>query len=51
METIMVRTSVIQQSSARFIKKFYYKASDINYVALKLRFAEPPSPMLRCFYI
>jgi hypothetical protein len=36
-----IPSSVIHLSSAPFIKKFYYKASEINYVGLKLRFAEP----------
>ncbi len=40
--SIMDRTSVIHLSSAPFIKKFCYKLSSINYVALKLRFTEPP---------
>jgi hypothetical protein len=37
-----VPVSVIHLFSAPFIKKIYYKASPINYIALKLRFAEPP---------
>lgn len=37
----VVSISVIQLSSAPFIKKIYYKASSVKYVALKLRFAEP----------
>jgi transcriptional regulator CtsR len=37
----MSTISVIHVSRAPFIKKFYYKASSINYVALKLRFVEP----------
>ncbi len=32
----LLSSSVIQLSSAPFIRKFYYKASDINYVALKV---------------
>jgi hypothetical protein len=38
-------------SSALFIKKFYfyYKASHVNYVALKLRFAQPLPPNVTLF--